>query len=342
MFYQFGLSSIRRVFVLLIALLVLFANNTYCFADSSPRKPGSPTSAKASVVAPKIKAVLPAKPKPGSKLSLWKVTSESGATLYLLGTVHVFKPEFYPLPEEMEKAFNKSRALIVEVNMTKSDPTLTQNVLRQKGLYSPADDISKHIDADTDKQLQKYCTLNKVPYQSMVRFKPWAVAIQILALELARLGYNPKEGIDLHFMNEANAVGKKIIGLETEEFQLNLFADFDPELQAKWLKVGLVDLESLPKDADELMKAWREGDDKAMEEITTRDLRENPDLMPIQEKMLYERNITMAQKLELYLKGNDTFLAAIGSGHLAGDRSVIELLKQKGYKITQVVVGEQI
>ncbi len=283
------------------------------------------------------------KRKKGDGELLWKVTSDSGATLYLLGTIHVFKPEYYPLPDEMEKAFAKARALIVEIDMTKVDPKTTQSIVAQRGLYAPPDNLTQHLSASSTKLLQDFSERRNLPFNNLTRMKPWLVAMQVLQTELQQLGYVSSSGIDLHFMNEANKSGKKVIGLEALEFQLNLFANLPDDLQEQFLTLGLIDLTNLPTDAQDMMKAWNDGDDKKLEELLNKDVKEHPELEPVQEKILYERNITMAQKLEAYLKGGtDTYVVAIGSGHLVGDRSVIALLKKQGYKITQVHVGDQI
>jgi uncharacterized protein YbaP (TraB family) len=46
---------------------------------------------------------------------LWKCTKGMN-TIYLLGTIHVAKPGFYPLPLEMQKALASSKILFVEAD----------------------------------------------------------------------------------------------------------------------------------------------------------------------------------------------------------------------------------
>lgn len=333
-----------------ITLLVLFTN-----LSSLPSSQASPENAnavaqgsKASTADQEHKAAESLKSeknkeKKGHKELLWKLTSDKGATLYLLGTIHLFKPENYPLPEEMEKAFAKADALIVEVDITKSDPESTNLFVKKRGIYPPADDLSKHITANGNKLLQEYCLKRNIPFANLARMKPWLVAITVLQLEMTMLGFDSKSGIDLHFLNQANKLGKKTISLETAGFQLNLFANLPDDLQEKDLDLALVDLDKLQSDAGEMMKAWKEGDDKALDDLITKDVKEHPELAPVQEKILYERNVTMAQKLDGCLQsGTGTYLVAIGSAHLVGNRSVIQLLKQRGYKVSQIVAGDKI
>src|SRR4030067_2733597 len=47
---------------------------------------------------------------------LWKIQSKTGIT-YIVGSIHAYKSELYPLPKKMEDVFDKSDALAVEANV---------------------------------------------------------------------------------------------------------------------------------------------------------------------------------------------------------------------------------
>jgi uncharacterized protein YbaP (TraB family) len=182
-----------------------------------------------------------------------------------------------------------------------------------------------------------------MPFGNLVHMRPWIVALTVLQVELARLGYDSKSGIDLHFLTQASKLNKQVINLETMEFQMNLFSGLADDLQEQDLELSLVDLDKLQSDANGMMDAWKQGDPVKMDEIMTRDEREHPELAPVQEKLLYERNVGMAQKLDNLLKTTKgTYLVAVGTGHLVVNRCVIELLKKRGYSVTQVAAGDSI
>jgi uncharacterized protein YbaP (TraB family) len=52
---------------------------------------------------------------------LWKVQSNTG-TAYIIGSIHAYKSELYPLPRKMEDSFDKSDALAVEANINEAKP----------------------------------------------------------------------------------------------------------------------------------------------------------------------------------------------------------------------------
>ena len=78
------------------------------------------------------------------------------------------------------------------------------------------------------------------------------------------------------------------------------------------------------------------GGHKGVESIIIRSLAEDKRLSPIYEKLIYERNRSMASKIEDYLKTKETYFVVVGAGHLVGSQGIIELLKGKGFVVEQL------
>jgi uncharacterized protein YbaP (TraB family) len=60
---------------------------------------------------------------------LWKVEmpsmAEQGISLYLFGSIHVGKPDFYPLADSVERLFRSADHLVFEVDpSTAADPAV--------------------------------------------------------------------------------------------------------------------------------------------------------------------------------------------------------------------------
>ena len=53
------------------------------------------------------------------------------------------------------------------------------------------------------------------------------------------------------------------------------------------------------------------------------------------EKLIYERNRTMAQKIEEFLKTKETYFVIVGAGHLVGEKGIVGILKKRGYRVEQ-------
>jgi uncharacterized protein YbaP (TraB family) len=150
-----------------------------------------------------------------------------------------------------------------------------------------------------------------------------------------KLGFDPNHGIDRYFLSKATEK-KKIVELESLEYQINLFSALSEKDQELFLLLTLRDIKVLEQELDQLIKAWTAGDEKGIELIMTKSIKENKKLIPIYEKLVVERNRKMVSKIEDYLKEKETFFVIVGAGHLVGSQGIIELLKGKGFLIEQL------
>jgi uncharacterized protein YbaP (TraB family) len=55
-------------------------------------------------------------------------------------------------------------------------------------------------------------------------------------------------------------------------------------------------------------------------------------------KLLDDRNVTMAIKLDEYLKGKEPIFVVVGAAHIIGDKGLAKMLRDKGYKVDQVTL----
>jgi uncharacterized protein YbaP (TraB family) len=58
-------------------------------------------------------------------------------------------------------------------------------------------------------------------------------------------------------------------------------------------------------------------------------------LVPIYEKLIYERNRRMVSKIEGYLRGNGSYFVVVGAGHLIGEQGIVKALEKKGFRVEQ-------
>lgn len=264
---------------------------------------------------------------------LWKVESET-STVYLLGSLHLFKKEFYPLNKAIEDAFEKSNILVVEANITDPSPKNLQKWM-EAALYSENDSVEKHVSKETFEFVRKEANRLGVPLDLIKRQRPWLLAITLEALSFIKLGFDPRYGIDAYFLTKA-AGKKKISELEGVDDQFALLSGLSNDDQELLLLLTLRDSSRLNEQMDQLVKAWTTGDAKSMESLVTKSLKEDPRMSSIFEKLFDRRNGEMASKIEKYLKTKETHFVVVGAGHLVGDKGIVEILKEKGYSIEQL------
>ena len=96
------------------------------------------------------------------------------------------------------------------------------------------------------------------------------------------------------------------------------------------------DLELLKGEINEILKAWDKGDTKTMESFVSKSLQDDLRMLPIYEKLIFERNKNIASKIEGYLKTKEHYFVVVGTAHLVGKDGIIEILKKKGYLVEQL------
>jgi len=265
---------------------------------------------------------------------LWSVRSEAG-TVYLLGSMHLATKALYPLDAIIEDAFTRSGTLVVEINPTDEQTTQRTALIRQEGLYPEGTTLKTALSKETYALVEARFKRLGVGMERLDPMKPWLVSMVLEVSALQQLGFDPRYGIDLHFLNQAKG-RKRIAELETVESQVRLFSELSDHDQELLLLYTLTDLELLAGQIDRLTAAWRRGDVEAFQAVMTQERSAHPELEPLLRRLFEERNRRMAAQVEDFLKTPDTHFVVVGAGHLAGAGSIVDLLRAKGYRVEQL------
>ncbi|MGH7054072.1 MAG: TraB/GumN family protein [Stellaceae bacterium] len=268
-------------------------------------------------------------------LFLWQATGGKG-TVFLLGSIHAAKADFYPLPPPIEEDFAESSVLVEEIDLSRQDPAHLRRLMLERGLYPAGDSLDHHISAETQRALRKYLKQTGQPAATFSRMKPWLAALMVGLSAVDVDGISSRYGIDVHFASEAEAAHKEMGALESARFQLDLFANLPASLQEAMLLSSLNDAQKGKREVEALLAAWRKGDGRAIEGFITRDERKSPRLKPVYDELLPARNRRMVAKITTYLATPKTYFVVVGTAHLIGKDGIVALLRTKGYKVERI------
>lgn len=271
-----------------------------------------------------------ARPKAEPPGFFWTAKGERG-TAYLLGSIHMGMKEFYPLPARIERAFERSSTLVLEIDLSQTGMQSAMSAILTKARYPRGDSLDRHLPAETLKKLLARTSEQGLPEQVVLQLKPWALALTLGALEMQKAGGEASEGVDLHFAQRADGK-KKIVGLETAEEQVSLFADIPEQHQATMLAQLLDEQEQKESEAGALLQAWKSGDEAALRRMVIEEL-DRPENRPLFDALFVQRNIKMARRIAELLRSGGTYFVVIGAGHLIGPGSVVDLLKEHGFTV---------
>jgi len=265
---------------------------------------------------------------------LWEVKSVTNR-VYLFGTVHAGKKDWYPLPAAVEEAFADSKILVVEADVT--DLTAMQKTAPAV-MYAPPETLRQHVDADDYERFRKLLPRYQIPESQVAQMKPFMAASLLVFSEWARLGYVPTFGIDAYLIAKAKADLKPIVEIEGVDAQIKLM-DSLTDAEHKQIFQGTLKAMEMGLTAEQItgmVNAWQTGDPKLMLDIAYRYNDLVPGAKEFEEKFVWSRHEAMLQKIEGYLNSRDRYFIAVGSLHLAGPRGLVEELKKRGYIVRQL------
>lgn len=258
---------------------------------------------------------------------LWRVERDDAGASHLFGTMHLDDPRVTNLPEPVARAFEASRALMVEVSLDPGNViALAERMLLQDGRTLAA--ITGEALFERVSELGGRLGL---PGAALQMFKPWAAA---LFLGIPRL--DPRNVLDYRLVGEAKKAGKPVHELENIHEQVEVFEGLAEADQVALLRQAVDNHERLPQLTARLVEAYLARDLAGLRRIGRESSTVDDRLQAeFEERLLRVRNGRMVDRMEPQLREGGAFVA-IGALHLHGEDGVLAELERRGYRVTVV------
>jgi len=264
--------------------------------------------------------------------SVWKA-QKGDSLIYLGGTCHVLRESDYPLPAEFEKAYKAAEIVVFETDIAGLGDPATQLKLLAKAVYSDGSSIDQHLSPKVYAELSAYCAANDIPLDSFRQLKPAMLMVTLVMMELAKLGVT-QHGVDQYFHDRAVKEKKGVEGLETVDEQIDYITSMADGKEDEFVLQSIEEMKSLKEQFGLLLKAWRTGDAKGLDELLVADMKSRqPALFA---KLITARNRNWLPLIDGYLKTPRTEFILVGAAHLVGADGIIESLKKKGYRVEKL------
>jgi uncharacterized protein YbaP (TraB family) len=263
---------------------------------------------------------------------MWAVRQAGTPPTYLVGSLHVLTPDFYPLPSAFDEAFKASKVLIQEVDLDELTNPTTALTLVGKAMLTDGRTLDELIAPDLYKQVAARAQKAGIPEVALNRMKPWMAAVSLTAPALEAAGFDTDLGVDRHFFDRAKSAGMERRALETVAYQFDRLDQMTPGLQAAMLKSVIADLDTEIANVKTIARAWSLGEINTIERLLLAAVTETPELY---ERLLVERNRNWVAPVERCLKEGTPCFVVVGAAHLVGPHSLVALLEAKGYSVEQ-------
>lgn len=266
---------------------------------------------------------------------LWKVSDADNA-VYLLGSFHLLKAEDYPLPAEVDRAFDDSASLLFEIDPASMTSPESVAVMQKYMAYEDGKSLSTVLPKATLERLGTLVSASGSSVQALEHSEPWAISLGLVMGITQAMGFRPELGLDRKLMARAGEAGKPAAGLETVEDQMKAMDAVPYAEQAQGMDEFLSDPQKAIRELTDMHAWWRAGDvaklDSGMRAEMAHKTPESYRLLDV------ERNRAWLPQVEKRLADSkkDNTLVVVGALHLLGSDGLVEQFKAKGYKVERV------
>jgi uncharacterized protein YbaP (TraB family) len=257
---------------------------------------------------------------------VWKVTSATGGTLFLGGSVHALRRSDYPLPVPYQRAFDTSARLIFE-----TDPKTMEAAskgLVKAGQYPKGDSLKNHVDPRTYAYVRRFFALYGIPEQKFNTYRPWLIDVMLEAPPTE----NYKLGVEQFLKERAQTAHKPIAGLESVQQHIAPFVGLNDREGEALLLIHFINMGRTDFGSGDILTPWRRGDADALARLMRDSFRDFP---AFADRIIAQRNRQWIPKIEEYIKSGQICFVVAGAGHMGGGDGIVALLRSRGYTVEQ-------
>lgn len=282
---------------------------------------------------------------------LWKIQGKKN-TVWLLGSVHMLPESAHPFPAAFDEAYNAADRLVFEINMDSDGMMGAAMGLMMKAMIMDGRTLKDLVSPETwalleprlDGLAKMFASMAgdaspspatvKLMKESLMRMKPWFIGMLLQVGDAQEGGeYRPDLGVDLFYAARAREEGKEIGGLETLEEQIGFFESLTGESGEEFLLSSLRQSDPGAEELDRMVDAWKKGDIALLDELVNGSMKDSPETYDL---LLVQRNKNWVPQIRKFLESDENYLVIVGAGHLVGKQSVVQLLRNQGYKVERI------
>jgi uncharacterized protein YbaP (TraB family) len=259
------------------------------------------------------------------------VVKDKDSEVVLFGSVHVLPPNMDWTPPELDQALRAADDIWFELPIDPQSEADTAALATQLGVLPPDGSLFKILSPADGALLSRVAAAYKVSPALLDRLQPWLAEIALAGGAYRRIGADANSGVEKTIAAMATPKAKRK-AFETPAEQIALLSGGSQEEQITSLRETMQEMDEKPDEFQTLVKAWVDGDIKALEHEALDPIRKgSPELF---RRLVTDRNARWTQVLDTRLKGHGLTVVVVGVGHLIGPDGVPARLRALGYSVT--------
>jgi uncharacterized protein YbaP (TraB family) len=263
--------------------------------------------------------------------------------VYIFGSMHYGRPQWYPLHPAVEDAMRRADAFAFETDITPEGQALAAPTMLE---YMMLDNmtLSEFLDEDDFIQMMMAVESYGVSYQAIRNFTPWVVNIFLTELAYDRVGITSDYGIDFYVLEFAQFHNLPILYLNPIEHELELAFNLTDEMQ-RYAAISIERMEEVIEYVEIMVAAYEAQDIEQLTAMTRESFATGEPLNPLEEYLLdviiIQRSVEFAREIIRFLEQTEeptTFFVTMGIGHMVGDDhgNVFNYLLDAGFEVTSM------
>ncbi|MBR0552378.1 TraB/GumN family protein [Stakelama marina] len=262
--------------------------------------------------------------------ALWRV-SDGDTVVWLFGSIHLLPPELRWRTPALARAIDRADLLVLEI--PPGDPARQSATFLRMARADDLPPIAERLPEAQRPLLAKAAHQAGVDTATLDGLKSWGAALMLASGAGREDGATRDAGVEAALTRDFSDKGKHIAAFETLTGQLGLFDALDERAQRHLLARAVADAASPGGGYAETLAAWRAGDAKRLEASFNPLFAGEPAL---ETALLTGRNARWSDWIARRMRNPGRVLVAVGAGHLVGPKSVVAMLRKRGFTVERV------
>ena len=261
---------------------------------------------------------------------LWKIEGNGLKTpSYLFGTMHLIQKDYFYFPSALEKIIKKSDLILSEIALDK----MGDQKEALKYIYLKEGNLSDFFNDKQKDSLYSWAKsklmMEKEAFNaSFGKMKPFVIVQTVIQMNF----FGKTESYEMKIKELADKAKIPFSGFESVADQIAFFDNLPSEKQALMVMESIRDEDKNIALTNNMQGVYKR---QQLDSLYYMIKSEGGIITDEEEVFLTKRNANWIPKIKETIATKKTFIA-VGAGHLAGEKGVIELLRKEGYSVTPI------
>ncbi|MEO1707501.1 MAG: TraB/GumN family protein [Pseudomonadota bacterium] len=270
----------------------------------------------------------------GDGPAMWRMTDDD-SEIYLFGTFHLLPAGLQWTTPTFDAAMLATETTFTEADTESPEAVAEiQTAVRRLGLNPPGVTLSSSLGPERAASFGAVAQQYGVPMAQLEPLRPWLAVLSITQIAFQQVGYDPQAGAESTILARAASENDTLGHFESAVSQIEAIASLDEIGEFANTDESLDQLADFAGFAEDMLAIWQSGDvDRLDAELVGSVRNSSEEAFNI---IFKNRNANWVQQIETMMAGEGDYFLAVGAGHLVGEDSVIDMLRDRGFTVTRV------